>query len=62
MNWFSALAAIAIVCTAYLGADHPSRTIILELFIALIAIIGLGFEWWKESRASATEGEAVGRP
>jgi hypothetical protein len=53
MNWFSVLAAIAIVCTAYFGVDHPARTILLQAGIALVAFIGLGIEWWNESKGKS---------
>ena len=53
MNWFSVLAAIAIVCTAYFGVDHPARTILMQAGIALVAFVGLGIEWWNESKAKS---------
>lgn len=53
MNWFPVLAALAIVSAAILGTDSPGRTILLQVFIALIALVGLGIEWWKDSKPSS---------
>jgi hypothetical protein len=52
MNWFSVLAAAAIVCTAYVGVDHPGRTILVQAGIALVTFIGFGIEWWQESKGT----------
>jgi hypothetical protein len=52
MNWFPTLSAIAVVVTAFLGVDHPSRAIIIQLSIAAITFIWMGIGWWKESKLS----------
>ncbi len=52
MSWFPVLAALGIVVVTYFGIDHPSRAIGLQVSIALIALLGLGLDWWKTSQKS----------
>lgn len=52
MSWFPVLAALGIVVVTYFGIDHPSRAIGLQVSIALIAMFGLGLDWWKASQKS----------
>ncbi|MFN7957039.1 MAG: hypothetical protein U0P46_01735 [Holophagaceae bacterium] len=52
MNLLPVFSAIAIVATAYLGADHPGRAIVAQLGIAFVTLLGMGIGWWKESRFS----------
>jgi hypothetical protein len=53
MNWFPILLATAIAAVVFSGVSNPSRAFALLPYLAMVALIWMVIEGWKELKSAA---------